>query len=309
MLPLFQALVCKVRGDFEWNALKPVFGFFYLSMLISTFRSATVLVSRPVALAATALLALTPAVSTRFSVGGYADMPQAALVAGLTAALLGLRSPSKIGFHSPVPWLVGGLMLVKSEGIVLALIVCSTIVACRLPGAVGEVKRDCYRHRVGIALVFGCFALRWLSLVWLQSQDPTYGPLDWTHLLRAYQNLMLVPQMCLNRMLNVSEWGVFWPAFLSSVVILAVMGTWRERALAGAALAAVFAYTLIFYLTNWDIKLHVEQAYSRLLVQVAPAASVAVACAYERLAGCKHQPLLEAERQLSSARGSDSPRA
>ena len=231
MVPLYEALVSMLRGGFDWNALKPVFGFFYVSMLISTFKAAANLVSRPVALGATALLACLPAVSSGSSIGGYADVPQAALAAAVIAAISGLRSTSKVGWRSPVPWLVGGLIAVKSEGTILCLIVCAILVLWMLTAAHDRLPPDFRRYGQAMAVVFGCLALRWIYVAWLQFDDSTYGPLDRAHFLRAWQNLVLVVTHCSARMLDVPEWGVFWPAFFISALLLAIAGGRRERLL------------------------------------------------------------------------------
>jgi hypothetical protein len=284
MVPLYEALVSMLRGGFDWNVLKPVFGFFYVSMLLSTFQAAASFVSRPVALGAVLLLACLPAVSTGSSIGGYADIPQAALAAGVVAAVLGLRSDSRIGWRSPAPWLLGGLIAVKSEGTILALIVCAILVLW-LTAAPHDLAEDFRRYWQAIAVVFGCFVLRWFYVAWLQFNDSTYGPLDKAHFLRAWQNLLLVITNCSARMLDVAEWGVFWPSFLISVFVLAVAGSRRERLLVTGTLAAVFAYTSTFCFTNWDIALQIHDAYNRLLSQLAPVAAISMAAAWARIRG------------------------
>ncbi len=285
MVPLYEALVSLLRGGFDWNALKPVFGFFYVSMLISTFQAAANLVSRPVALGATALLACLPAVSSGSSIGGYADVPQAALAAGVVAAILELRSTSRIGWRSPAPWLVGGLIAVKSEGTILALIACAILVLWTLTAAPDNLPANLRRYWQAMAVVFGCLALRWIYVAWLQFDDSTYGPLDKAHFLRAWQNLLLVVTNCSARMLDVTEWGVFWPAFFISALMLAIAGARRERLLVAGTLAAVLAYTSTFCFTNWDIALQIHDAYNRLLAQLAPLAAISIAAAWARLRG------------------------
>lgn len=285
MVPLYEALVSRLRGGFEWNALKPLFGLFYISMLMSTFQAARSFVSRPIALGVVALLACIPAVSTRLSVGGYADIPQAALAAGVVAALFKLRADSSIGWRSPAPWLVGGLIAVKSEGTILALIVCASLVCYRIRSRRDGFLAVSRRDSQAIAVVFACLVLRWLYVAWLQFQDTTYGPLDRAHFLRAWQNLPLIATNCLHRMVDVAEWGAFWPAFLASALIVAMIGARRERFLAAGTLAAVVAYTMPFCFTNWDISLQINDAYNRLLAQLAPAAAISIGAAYARLSG------------------------
>lgn len=285
MVPLYEALVSGLRGGFEWSSLKPLFGLFYVSMLISTFQAARNLVSRPIALGAVALLACVPAVSTGLSIGGYADIPQAALAAGVLAALFGLRIDSGIGWRNPVPWLVGGLMVVKSEGTILALIVCAILVCYKLLSTPDSFLAICRRYWQAMAVVLSCLALRGLYVAWLQFHDTTYGPLDRAHFLRAWQSLPLIEATCLHKMVDVAEWGAFWPAFLVSALVVAIFGARRERFLVAGTLTAVLAYILPFCFTNWDISLQIHDAYDRLLAQLAPAAAISIGAAYARLSG------------------------
>ncbi|WP_321472006.1 hypothetical protein [uncultured Paludibaculum sp.] len=283
MIPLYQALIARIEGPFQWEALKPVFSVFFLSLLLSTFQAARTLVDRRVALAVTLLLALLPAVSTRFSVGGYADMPQAALVAGALAALLDNSSTSQADWRSPAPWLIGGIILVKNEGLLLALILCTIVIAYVLLERSTGVLARFKQHRGAIAAATLCFALRILTILWLHVDDPTYGPLDKQHLAHAYENLVTVPRLCLLHALNLREWGLFWPVFLLAAIAIVIVGNWRERAVAAGASLAVVTYISIFYFTNWDITLHIDQAFDRLMVQVAPAAALVIAAAFARL--------------------------
>jgi hypothetical protein len=91
--------------------------------------------------------------------------------------------------------------------------------------------------------------------------------------------------MCLQQMLNVSEWGFFWPAFLVAAIVVFIAGAERERAVAGGTTVALGVYMSIFYFTNWDISLHISQAFSRLLAQLAPAAVLTICVAYKHLCG------------------------
>ena len=101
-------------------------------------------------------------------------------------------------------------------------------------------------------------------------------------------------------MLDRTDWGVFWPVFFLSVPIVLWKGGRRERALIGGTLTALAAYTAIFYFTNWDIHIHIEQAYSRLLVHLAPAAAVVSVIAYQYLGwgpGKNNRPRMNANER------------
>lgn len=289
IVPLYEALVARIQGAFAWEALKPVFTVFYLSLLVAMVQAARLLVSLRIALAVTALVALLPAVSTRFSVGGYADMPQAAFLAATIAALLQISIDSKADWRTPAPWLIGGLALVKNEGLLLALIVCTTVIFSWLLVRPAGLRARFRPYRSATAIVAGSLSVRLLSMVWLHSNDPTYGPLDQAHFARAYANLLTVPRLCIQQMLIASEWGVFWPAFGLAVIIVALLGSQRERAVVAGTAAALAAYTSIFYMTNWELSLHISQAFNRLLVQIAPLAALAMGVAYSRVRGERPQ--------------------
>ncbi len=298
-IPLYDALVSRLRGSFELNALKPVFILFYGSLLVSTFHAARMLVPRTVAMAATALLSSVPYVSTHFSVGGYADMPQAALMAAVLAAIFE-RSMRRETPASAVPWLLGGVIFVKNEGTVLALIAFAAIVLyllIRTPAK--EYPRLLPRYRWEFIIFFLCFAVRKFFQAWMDVHDLTYMPVNEANLARAAHLFWSVLGQCLHYILDFWEWGVFWPAFAVSALILFAIGTLRERVLIVAILAALTAYTSIFYFTTWDIPLHIDQAYDRLLVQVSPAAAVAVAAAYARLTGLSEPESSRVESRIN----------
>ena len=224
IVPLYEALTARLSGTFEWNSLKPVFLFFYLSMLISTFHAARQLVSKEIAWAIAALVALLPAVSTRTSVGGYADMPQAAFVIGAVGAFLSDSKPLQ-RWKSTTPWIIGGITLIKSEGLILAaifLVVCMPWRAFRARPALGSI---------GVMATFALFRIAFLR--WLHIEDSTYGPIDRAHIERAFGAFTQVPISCVREMLTFDEWGGFWIAFIPACIVVLFMGTPRERALVG----------------------------------------------------------------------------
>ena len=113
-VPLFEALVAKSEGRFVWEPVKAIFPFFFASLLISTFGAARSFVPMIPALTASLLLGLVPAVATEQSIGGYADMPQAALLAGFLAAIFRVRGSGRWSLREPAAWLLGGVLLVKN---------------------------------------------------------------------------------------------------------------------------------------------------------------------------------------------------
>ena len=283
MVPMVEALLAKVRGVFEWTALKAVFPLFLISMLISAYQGARAFVPQPAALAASALLALLPALMTHMNVGGYADMPQAALCAGAVACLVERRRLEP-GLD-PASWILGGLILVKSEGLILLGVAGFIVFAVWAFGGIRHLAHQFRAHWAGIGIVFACVALRISYLRWMVASDLTYGPIDTPHLTEAWNRLAAVPRICLPYLVDPNEWGVFWPAFCVAAAILVWLGGTRERGLAIGTVLAGASYTGIFYFTNWDIKIHIDQAYTRLLCHLAPAAAISLAAAYGQLLG------------------------
>ena len=285
LVPMFEALLALARGQFEWNSLKPVFPFFYVSMLVSTFLAARSLMSRRWALGATAILALLPAVSTRSSIGGYVDVPQAAFVIGALGALL--LSPHRPGTlqDDPSPWLLLGLPLVKSEGLILLGVFCGAIGLLWLSSRGRHFFSLCRQYSRSIAVVIAGAALRVLYLIWVHPNDLTYGPLDYPHLVRARGLSLEVPLVCLGHLLDRREWGLFWPGFFVAGAVLLLSGNARQRLIALGSGVAILLYTSIFYFTNWNYKLQIDQAYDRLLCQVAPVAALCIGAAFAKIVG------------------------
>ena len=275
MVSLYEALLAKLLGGFVWNSLKPVFIFFYLSLLLATYHAARLLMPQRVAYAVTLFTAMLPALSTRQNVGGLADMPQAVFVAAALAALL----ECKPGWRSPAPWLTGGLIFVKSEGLILALL-CAAVVLAMVRSSI-SIRR--YWQPVAVFATF--VVVRLVSLRWIASQDTTFGPIDQAHFHRALDNLWLVPKACAREMFSFEEWGAFWPVFCIAATVILFSGAPLERALTGWILAVLAAYMSIFYFTNWDMAVHINQSFTRLLSQVAPAAAIVIGAAFVRMRG------------------------
>ncbi len=282
LVPLQEALLSMGRGRFDFDAVKPVFLPLYASMLLSTFAAAqSATGSVRAALAAALLLALLRQASAGTAAGGYADMPLAAFVAGAVAA--GLRSgATRGGGSAALPWLVGSLTTVKSEGILLAGAGCAAVLAFWALEAPRRAFARALASWRGVAVVLAFVGIRVAYVRWLGIHDITYGPLDAAHFERARRILGTVARVCARVAMDPASWGFFWPAFLVAAALVAVLGANRERSLALAVGGAIAIDTTIFLFTNWDPELQITQAYPRLLLQVAPAAAVVIATGYVR---------------------------
>ncbi len=282
MVPMWEALLARVRGGFDFDALKPVFVPFFISMLISTCGAARAVVGRRSALVATLLLAATPALSTGTNAGGYADMPLAACVAAVVAAAL-RRKATPGGWRQPLPWLIGSLTTVKAEGTLLAAVASGAVVLGWLfepPPARGRSLRAQWSGALVVATLIGAHLayLRWLGV-----RDTTFAPLDLAHIARVPMLIEPLAKLSFGLMFDPATWGLFWPAFLLATVALRIRGERRLFRIALAVLVAIAIYSSIFLFTNWDLALHVEGSYDRLLAQLAPAAAVVILGGWECL--------------------------
>jgi hypothetical protein len=279
LVPLAEALLSLLRGGFDFDRLKPVFILFHASLLLSTCAAARSRLSRPAALLATLLVALVPALSDRSAAGGYADMPQAAFVAATVAAAFRDEDARAL------PWMIGGLTVVKNEGLILASIASLAVAAFWTAAGWKEAGRRARAHGRGIAIVAGFFAARLAYLAWLRIDDSNFRSIATREsLAEALRRLPRVGQLCAESMFDVLRWGLLWPAFAVAVAYLLWRGGARERCLAASTGLAVGAYGAIFLETNWSLELHVEQAFPRLLSQLAPAAILVVMFAAVRAA-------------------------
>jgi len=270
LVPLSEALFLRLRGRFDFDLIKPVFLPFYFSLLVSIYGGIRAVASPRRAMTATLLLAFLGPLATRHAAGGYADMPQAAFVAGVVGAALRRRAG-----EDALPWLVGGLTTVKAEGTVLAAIAVIAALATRWLERAGPPASS-RRPARALAIVGGFFLVRFVYLRWLGVVDPVYVPLDAAHLPEALRRIPHVARTCLAKALVPRRWGLLWPAFAASALVLLRRGRGLERAVAVATGAAAVLLAAPFLVTTWPLDLQIDQAYPRLLEQLAPAA-VAVA--------------------------------
>ena len=279
LLPLVEALVGRIRGGWEFDALKPIFILFYASLLVGTARAARSFGSRASAAAAAALVGALPAVATGLNLGGYADLPQAAAAAAAAAAYL-RESRETLSWRSPTPWLLGTLLMIKREGIfpfaAVAVIIAATLVA---RGMAAWSSRAAGAF-VPPALFLG---VRVGHLRWLKVEGRDSFPLLSQTASVIGARIALVAEQAARWLLDPRPWGLLWPAFALAAGILFVRGEGRERVIAAATILCVFADTVPFLVTTWPIPLLFEQTYPRLLEQSAPLAVIALVAARERM--------------------------
>lgn len=269
LVALFESLLSLLRGAFDVDKLKPVFLVFYASMLVGTYSAARAVVSARLASVAVLLVALVPALSTRYAAGGYADMPQAAVVAGVTAAAMERR-------RIALPWLIGGLTTVKAEGLVLAALACTGVLLFLiLESGRGWLRRIGAETR-GAAIVAVFLALRTLYVRWIDAPVEVYdGSFS-----AALARIPLVLRLCLEQLADPRAWGFFWAAFLLAAAAVFASGPNLARSLAAIVAASLAVMTVPFLVTTWPVALHLEQAYFRLAAQVAPAAATVIVLGY-----------------------------
>ena len=277
LLAMAEAMLARLSGTFDFDRLKPILPLFYVSLILSTFAAVRASASRRVALCAALVVAVLPELATTQAPSGSSDMPVAAFVAGAVAACFRRES------HRALPFLIGSLTMVKNEGTILAVVASAAVLAYWSAGGLGRLVRRLRIHAGAVAITGAFLLTRIAFLRWLEIHDLTYAPIKVATILRALGRLELVLGTCARLAIQPDQWGLFWPVALIASLALWIRGARRERCLAGALWTAVAAYTAVFLFTNWDVELHVVQAYSRLLAQLSPAAVVVVALSYERL--------------------------
>jgi hypothetical protein len=282
LIPLFEALLCRALGAFDFDAFKPVFFPFYVSLLLATYAAARTRCSRRWALVATLLTALLPELSSGSAAGGYADMPLAAFVAAVVAASLRTDEKDR-GWRSALPWLMGTMTTLKQEGMVLALLAACAILLAWIIEQPRRLRARIRSSWAAALVVLAFIAARVSYVRWLGIHDATWGPFDAAHRARALKSIGLVASLCLKFMLDPATWGLFWPAFLVAAALIATSSSPRLTVVALAVTATMAVYAAMFLMTNWAIEEHISGAYTRLLAQLAPAAAVVIAAAGQRI--------------------------
>ena len=287
-VPLYEGLLAYIRGEFDFNSLKPVFLIFYCSLLMSIFQAASALVSLRLALTAVLIVGALPMLCTGQSIGGYADMPLACYVAATCGAFLSRRDPSSRAADA-WPWLAGGLTMVKSEGVVLVAVIVGIVVFDHLRSGWTGLLRFWNDNRKSAAIVLSFVGLQLCYHAWTGVRDPAYAAVNPATIRLALGRIGEVFLECSREMTNVPKWGLLWIALPVVVLVVLWLGEVRTKQLTACLLAALGCYGSIYLFTNWSVTLHIGQSFDRLLSQVAPAAAVLTVYSYSLL-GRRLQP-------------------
>jgi len=272
LVPLAESLLGLVRDGFAFDEVKPLFFLFYLSLLVGSYASVRHVLSSRAAAVTALLVCLVPEISTGSAAGGYADIPQAAAIAGVVAAALG-------GRRDALPWLIGTLTTVKSEGMIYAGVACGAIVLYEIleRGARGLRRLASAQSAIGILAAF--VVLRLAYVRWIDAPQEIYsGSLG-----SALARVPHVARLCAAEMFDPRHWGLFWPAFFASAAVLIAVGSSRERALVWSVAFGLVLLAVPFLFTTWPLELHVSQAYARISAQLVPAAAASIVLGYAKL--------------------------
>jgi hypothetical protein len=283
MIPLFEVLIADLLGRFDFELVKPVFLVFYVCLVTSTFGLVRRLTDRTSAAFATAIIVWLPGIATQWNLGGYCDLPMAAVLAAAAGECVDALT-QKIGFRSAAVWLLGSLLMVKSEGAIYAAIGAGVFL---------WLQRRRLRERrrrlelTGAMLPLAAMAVSRIGyLWWIHVPDPEFLPVGLLPAREMSARFTQVLGAVAPWLVRIGLWGFLWPAFAISAVWLFRSGSPAERAVALWAGFALGADTLVFVDSNWSsIRLHVDSAYPRLLEHIAPLAVATIAAAYARLRG------------------------
>jgi hypothetical protein len=136
-------------------------------------------------------------------------------------------------------------------------------------------------NRASIAVIGFLLLLRVGYLSWLDYNDTDFRPITWLNFVMAMDLLGRVGVLCAKYLMNFQQFGIFWPVFAISSVVLLIKGSSREKGLAAGVILAIAAYSSTFLFTGWDITVHFATAYDRLLTHVAPVAAACIVAGYQ----------------------------
>ena len=210
---------------------------------------------------------------------------------------------------------MAGLLTVKSEGSLLFALatVMLALAWFRVRNSATEEVRSGAWQSASILLMG--LVLRTAYVQWIAVGDPTYGPLDEVHLVRATFLWADIPAESALYLADFREWGLLWIVLAPAMILVGWKGGFMPRFVALGVASALVSYTAIFYFTNWDFQVHMKTAYPRLLEHIAPAAALVILSAWtllgyspppisprkrNQLPASPHDPLLPSSAKFSN---------
>jgi hypothetical protein len=280
MIPLFEALLATPLGRFDFEWTKPVFLVFYVSLLTSTFGLVRRLTDGTSAAFATAIVVWLPGIATQWNLGGYCDLPMAAVLAAAAGECVDALT-QKIGFRSAAAWLLASLTMLKLEGEIYLYILASFWLLTRrlsgrkLPGS----------ELVPAVLPAAAFLLAGVSYrSWIRVPSAGFSPVFGSLLTAStYGRVPEILRLCARWLGDMNLWGVLWPAFGAATLFILLRGSMAERFVMLSCLFAVGADSAVFLFTRWTLQPHVDSSYQRLLEHSAPLAVATCVAAFARV--------------------------
>ncbi len=287
LVSLTEALVAGPGNPFAFAAAKLIFPVFFGSLLVGTYGLARRVIDSGRAVWAPAIVALMPAVSTDWNVGGFADLPMAAAVVATVSAWSAGEGRAR-GVSPRVAWLAGAILMIKPEGAVMVAIM---TLAALLSGALRAPRRTV----LAASILSGELLVRALLRRRFGFSQGQYGPIDPRHLAIAAHRVMDVVGGCAAEAFSLRHWGILWWVVAASCAVFAAR---REDPAAPLALLVALSgatFASVFFFSNWGVPgagvyaeqslgTHIALAYSRLLEHIVGPAAVVVVAAYSWLA-------------------------
>jgi hypothetical protein len=243
---------------------------------------------RPTALALTALLCTVPALTAWIdggAIGGYADPILAAFAGAALAAGLASRD-GRAGAGAVCGVFLAGAVLTKVDGLAHAAGLLAALAVAALVG------RDRGRRRVllrgaAVAALFAIAAVAlyaiWSHLIPDRLDENHLGYVRpaglWTH----RERFGLVARHWGGELLATYHWGLFWPGLILLGLLEPAVWKSREMRLAGPYAAVVVAVATSVYLQAWSFENLMKVTTGRVLIQLLPAALLALSEPISRL--------------------------
>jgi hypothetical protein len=162
----------------------------------------------------------------------------------------------------------------KAEGVILA-----GAIGVSALGAAGEVGR---RRLLALLWLPALALVPWYLALEFHGATTAddFRPVSLTALSGAIDTFVLVGPLVARELIRPGHWGMVWPAFFTSVILMALnrRSTRADWFLVVSVLVSMSVYSLVYTLSSWpDVAGHVGFSLSRLLIPLAPVAMFFIA--------------------------------